>query len=67
LAESPSDLPASTFVVRLWYEGTAEGQRWRGRVEHLQSGESRAFLDVDGLLCFLNRFMAVRGETNAEE
>ena len=63
LAEPLSPVPpASTFVVRLWYEGTAEGPRWRGRVEHLQSGESQAFLDADGLLSFVRRFAALQDE-----
>ena len=55
----PTDPPASTFVVRLWYEGTDNGPRWRGRVEHLQSGERAAFLDVDDLLRFIRRFTAL--------
>jgi hypothetical protein len=62
VAESQSIPPSSTFIVRLWHEGTAEGPRWRGRVEHLQSGESRAFLDVDGLLKFVCRFADLQDE-----
>jgi hypothetical protein len=62
LAESPSIPPASTFVVRLWHEWSADGPRWRGRVEHLQSGESGAFLDLDDLLSFVHRFAAVEDE-----
>jgi hypothetical protein len=61
LDQSPSIPPASTFVIRLWHEWTAEGPRWRGRIEHLQSGESRAFLDWDGLLSFVHRFAALHG------
>ena len=56
MAESPSTLPSSTLVVRLWHEATAEGPRWRGRIEHLQSGESAAFVDLDTMLRFLRRF-----------
>jgi hypothetical protein len=62
LERSPSSPPASTFVVRLWYEGTAEGPRWRGRIEHIQSGESAAFLELDGMLSFLRRFGAGAGD-----
>jgi hypothetical protein len=61
MAESHSVPPANTFVVRLWHEWTAEGPRWRGCIEHLQSGESRAFLDWDGLLSFVHRFAALHG------
>jgi hypothetical protein len=61
MAEPPPVSPVSTFVVRLWHEWTAEGPHWRGRIEHLQSGESRAFLDWDGLLSFVHRFAALDG------
>jgi hypothetical protein len=56
LTESPSIPPASTFVVRMWYEGTAEGPRWRGRIEHLQSGEAIAFVESEEMVRFLRRF-----------
>jgi hypothetical protein len=62
VAESPSIPPASTFVVRLWHEATAEGPRWRGRVEHLQSGQGGAFLDAGGLLRFVHRFADLQDE-----
>lgn len=47
--------PSSTFVVRLWHEWTAEGPRWRGRIEHLQSGEATAFVEVEEMVRFLRR------------
>jgi hypothetical protein len=56
LAQSPSIPPSSTFVVRLWHEWTAEGSRWRGRIEHVQSGRSAAFRELEGMLSFLRRF-----------
>ncbi len=59
MAESPSVPPASTFVVRFWREWLAAGSRWRGRVEHVQSGESAAFLDLNGMLDFVRRFGAM--------
>jgi hypothetical protein len=61
MAEPPPVSPVSTFVVRLWHEWSVDGSRWRGRIEHLQSGESRAFLDSDGLLSFVHRFAALDG------
>ncbi len=51
--------PASTFVVRLWPERSATGLRWRGRIDHVQSGESAAFLDTDGMVNFIHRFSAL--------
>lgn len=48
-----STTPLSTFVVRFWREWTAVGPRWRGHVEHMQSGESTGFLDLRGLVRFV--------------
>ena len=50
------DPPTSTFVLRFWREWSAAGPRWRGRVEHLQSGESATFLGLGALLVFIRRF-----------
>ena len=63
--------PISTFVVRFWQEWSDAGPRWRGRIEHVQSGESAAFLDVDGMLDFVRRVGVMRDDesrpANAEE
>ena len=47
---------AATFVVRFWRETTDGEARWRGRIEHVQSGESAAFLEIEAMLSFLQRF-----------
>ena len=56
---TPPDIASSTmvtFVIRFWRE-TSEGKvRWRGQIEHVQSGQSAAFLDVDAMLRFLHGF-----------
>ncbi len=60
MAESTPLPPASTFVVRFWQEWSAtEGPRWRGRIEHVQSGESATFLNLDEMLDFVRRFGAM--------
>jgi hypothetical protein len=56
MAESPLVPPVSTFVVRFWHESSAAGPRWRGRIQHLQSDQSAAFLGLDGMLDFIRRF-----------
>jgi hypothetical protein len=48
--------PSSTFVVRFWYETSAGERRWRGQIEHVQSGERVAFLELAAMLSFLCRF-----------
>ena len=55
MAEPSGVPPASTFVIRFWREWSAAGSRWRGRIEHVQSGESATSLDLQGLLDFVQR------------
>jgi len=43
---------AATFVIRFWREWS----RWRGRIEHVQSGQRADFLGVKTLMAFLDRF-----------
>ncbi len=58
----PMELPQNTFVVRFWWERHREEadrtMRWRGRIEHVQSGEGMAFRDAQELLAFIERFVA---------
>jgi hypothetical protein len=54
-------VPTSTFVVRFWREWSAAGPRWRARIDHVQSGEGAAFLDLDGMLAFISRFVPMGG------
>ena len=61
MPESSPVPPVSTFVVRFWREWSAAGPRWRGRIEHVQSGESAAFLNVDEMLDFVRRIGVMVG------
>ena len=45
-----------TFVLRFWRERTTSEVHWRGRIEHVPSGESVAFIEFDAMLSFLQRF-----------
>jgi hypothetical protein len=49
-------MATATFVVRFWRETAADEERWRGRIEHVQSGKSAAFLDFESMLSFLKDF-----------
>jgi hypothetical protein len=53
MAESSSVSPTSTFVLRFWREWSATAGRWRGRIEHLQSGRRADFVDIADMLAFL--------------
>ncbi len=45
-----------TFVVRFWQEWSGAESRWRGRVEHVESGQQANFLAIEDLLGFFQRF-----------
>jgi len=54
MAETASSIPpASTFVLRFWCEWSASGSRWRGRIEHVQSGQRAEFVELQGILEFV--------------
>jgi hypothetical protein len=44
-----------TFVVRFWREWSGAEARWRGRIEHVQSGQRADFLTLDQMLRFLQQ------------
>ncbi len=52
----PAETTTGTFVVRFWHEWSGEEWRWRGRIEHVESGRRADFLGFEGLLAFLDRF-----------
>jgi len=53
MAEPSSAPPVSTFVIRFWREWSATTGRWRGRIEHVQSGQRADFLDLEAILEFV--------------
>lgn len=57
-----AEQPQNTFVVRFWRvwrtaDDTEQMAGWRGRIEHVQSGEGMAFRDLRQLLAFMERFV----------
>lgn len=64
---------AATFIIRFWQEWSGTESRWRGRIEHVQSGQRADFLGVEGLIGFFDRFgisreadLANRGATDGD-
>ena len=45
--------PASTFIVRFWRDRSGDESRWRGQIQHVQSGECASCLDLVGILRFI--------------
>ncbi len=56
MLKKPSPSPDNTFVIRFWREWTANQGRWRGRIEHVQSGQRLDFVRLDDVIEFLRRF-----------
>ena len=56
--------PMLTFVLRIQRETTTGETRWRGSIEHVQSGEAIAFMDFETMLRFLQRFGIRAGDQN---
>lgn len=58
-----TEQPQNTFVVRFWREWLgADAEQtpgWRGRIEHVQSGEGMTFRDLRQLLAFIERFVGL--------
>jgi hypothetical protein len=53
MTEISSVSPLSTFVLRFWREWSAAETQWRGRIEHVQSGASATFLNLEGMVDFI--------------
>ncbi|GAB4478237.1 MAG: hypothetical protein Kow0088_17910 [Anaerolineales bacterium] len=53
--------PQNTFVVRFWREwredDTDRVVGWRGRIEHIQSGEGMTFSGARQMLAFIERYV----------
>jgi hypothetical protein len=64
----PTPAPVmSTFVVRFWQEWSAGGPRWRGRIEHIPSGRSTAFLGEEVMWQFIQSFGVMVGPSNEHD
>ena len=51
------------FVVRLWAEDLGQGQTdWRGKIQHVNSGEARYFRDWPTLEAFVEKLTRGRGQ-----
>jgi hypothetical protein len=54
-----SSLPVSrSFVVQFSFDTTVASRRFRGRVEHIDSGRSRRFDSLEELTAFLVEMLA---------
>jgi hypothetical protein len=64
MTEPTPDPAINTFVVRFWQEWSAAGPRWRGRIEHIPSGKSAAFLHQEVIWRFIRGFGIMPDDTN---
>lgn len=56
MTETSAAPSVSTFVVRFWREWSAAGPQWRGQVDHVQSGKTARFLNLEELLAIIHSF-----------
>ena len=54
----------STFVIRFLQEWSPVKPRWRGRIEHIPSGKSAAFLDQEVMWEFIQSFGIIVDDTS---
>jgi hypothetical protein len=62
MAQTPEVPPVSTFVVRFWREWSVAGPRWRGQVDHVQSGQTNRFVALDELLAIIRSYGVMASE-----
>jgi len=66
VSNDDADRPAARsqlFMLRLWPEDLGSGQTdWRGKVQHVNSGEARYFRDWPTLEAFLNELLLRAGQ-----
>lgn len=56
------------FMLRLWLEDLGGGQTdWRGKVQHVNSGETRYFRDWPTLQAFLENLLRWEQEPNVQD
>jgi len=55
MGPTTQNITITTFIVRFWREWTGAEARWRGRIEHVQSGQRQDFLYLDDMLGFLQQ------------
>ena len=61
LGSPPSELRyhSQLFTVRLWREQLTDHWEWRGKVQHVMSGETRYFRDWETLIDFLQAALPI--------
>jgi hypothetical protein len=62
----PSPPNRETFIIRLWRENTlptGKEKAWRGQVQHVASGEVRAFHGLDALFLLLRDLLGKEDPT----
>jgi hypothetical protein len=49
----------NTFIVRIWREWSEAGSCWRGQIEHLQSKQKCAFLNLEEIVTFIQGYVTM--------
>ena len=51
MGEKESEVQSESFTIRIWSERIGQGKtEWRGRIQHVLSGETHYFRDWNSLI-----------------
>jgi len=65
--ESPRSQGSHLFTVRVWAEAPRAGQvEWRGKLQHVLSGEAHYFRDWPTLIAQIEELIAAAGGPSAD-
>jgi hypothetical protein len=66
MIEFPSPNQENTFIVRIWHDRSASGQRWYGRVENIRTGQHIAFQEWERLADFIQDDCAIEDDNRQD-
>lgn len=58
--------PLNTFIVRFWRESDQLTVRWRGQIQHIQTGEQLSFAQEKPMLTFIRRWVKITKNGNQQ-
>lgn len=51
--------PLNTFIVRFWRDPDGSVYRWRGQIQHIQTGEQLSFVQGNVMLTFIQQWVKI--------
>jgi len=57
--DHPPGSKSNTFIVRIWLEWSKTAPDWRGQIEHVQSRQKCAFLNLEEMVTFIQGYVSM--------